>query len=94
MGGVAGGALSLRVVLIIGAANLVADSLSMAVGNYLVIRSHESVLQAQDLPEEEASPLRHAVATFLAFVVADTVPLGPYILPAWPMNRFASALWP
>jgi VIT1/CCC1 family predicted Fe2+/Mn2+ transporter len=54
--GVAGGGLSLRVVLIIGAANLVADGLSMAVGNYLVIRSNESVLQAQDLPEEEASP--------------------------------------
>jgi len=35
--------------------------------------------------------LRHAVATFLAFVVAGTVP-GPYILRAWPMNRFASAV--
>jgi vacuolar iron transporter family protein len=42
--GVAGGGLSLRVVLIIGAANLIADGLSMAVGNYLSIRSHESVL--------------------------------------------------
>src|SRR5690554_3521227 len=45
--GVAGGGLSLRVVLIIGAANLVADGLSMAVGNYLSIRSHEEVLEAQ-----------------------------------------------
>jgi hypothetical protein len=33
--GVAGGGLSLRVVLIFAAANLVADGLSMAVGNYL-----------------------------------------------------------
>lgn len=90
--GVAGGGLSLRVVLIIGAANLAADGLSMAVGNYLAIRSHESVLEAQNLPEEEAAPLRHAVATFLAFVVAGTVPLGPYILPAWPMDRFASSV--
>ena len=38
--GVAGGGLSLRVVLIIGAANLLADGLSMAVGNYLSIRAH------------------------------------------------------
>ena len=33
--GVAGGGLSLRVVLIVGAANLFADGLSMAAGNYL-----------------------------------------------------------
>src|ERR687891_1479786 len=64
--GVAGGGLSLRVVLIIGAANLFADGLSMAVGNYLSIRSHESVLEAEDLPGEEAFPFRHAGATFLA----------------------------
>src|SRR5512145_2328402 len=64
--GVAGGGLSLRVVLVIGAANLAADGLSMAVGNYLSIRSHESVLEAQDLPEEEALPFRHAAATFAA----------------------------
>jgi VIT1/CCC1 family predicted Fe2+/Mn2+ transporter len=79
--GVAGGGLSLRVVLIIGAANLVADGLSMAVGNYLSIRSHESVREAQELPEEEAFPLRHAVATFMAFVAAGIVPLVPYMAP-------------
>lgn len=37
--GVAGGELSSRATLIIGAANLFADGLSMAVGNYLSIRS-------------------------------------------------------
>jgi VIT1/CCC1 family predicted Fe2+/Mn2+ transporter len=87
--GVAGGGLSLRVVLIIGAANLFADGLSMAAGNYLSIRSHESVLEAQDLPEEEASPLRHAVATFLAFVGAGSVPLLPYTMPTAAFDRFA-----
>ena len=86
--GVEGGGLSLRVVLIIGAANLVADGLSMAVGNYLSIRSHESVLEAQELPEEESNPLRHAVATFLAFVGAGMVPLVPYVPPAIAPNRF------
>lgn len=86
--GVAGGGLSLRVVLIIGAANLVADGLSMAVGNYLSIRSHEEVLEAQQLPEEEAFPLRHATATFLSFVLAGAVPLVPYMLPALAVDRF------
>src|SRR5688572_6915226 len=90
--GVAGGGLSLRVVLIIGAANLVADGLSMAVGNYLAIRSHESVLEAQDLPEEETFPTRHAMATFLAFVCAGAVPLLPYMLPIVGVDRFIASI--
>jgi VIT1/CCC1 family predicted Fe2+/Mn2+ transporter len=79
--GVAGGSLTERAVLIVGVANLVADGLSMAVGNYLSIRSNESVRRAQSLPEEEASPARHGVATFLAFAVAGAVPLVAYLVP-------------
>jgi vacuolar iron transporter family protein len=79
--GVTGGALSPRAVLIVGAANLFADGLSMGVGNYLSIRSNESARAAQDLPEEEASPARHGIATFLAFFVAGAIPLIPYVLP-------------
>ena len=90
--GVAGGGLSLRVVLIIGAANLLADGMSMAAGNYLSIQSHESVLAAQELPEEEAAPLRHAAATFLAFVTAGVVPLVPYVVPDFPLTRFAASI--
>jgi VIT1/CCC1 family predicted Fe2+/Mn2+ transporter len=90
--GVAGGGLSLRVVLIIGAANLFADGLSMAVGNYLSIRSHESVLETQELPEEEAFPFRHACATFLAFVFAGALPLLPYAIPILAIDRFASSI--
>jgi len=80
------------VVLIIGAANLFADGLSMAVGNYLSIKAHESVLETQNLPEEEASPVRHGAATFLAFVLAGAVPLAPYIIPAAPIDRFALSI--
>jgi VIT1/CCC1 family predicted Fe2+/Mn2+ transporter len=79
--GVTGGSLSPRAVLIVGAANLFADGLSMGVGNYLSIRSNESARAAQDLPEEEASPARHGLATFLAFFAAGSIPLVPYLLP-------------
>jgi len=79
--GVTGGSLSPRAVLIVGAANLFADGLSMGVGNYLSIRSHESARAAQDLPEEESSPARHGFATFLAFSAAGAIPLVPYLLP-------------
>lgn len=90
--GVAGGGLSVRVVLIIGAANLLADGLSMAVGNYLSIRAYESVLETQALPEEEAFPLRHGAATFLAFVIAGAVPLLPYMVAGLPIDRFGSSI--
>lgn len=90
--GVAGGGLSLNVVLICGAANLFADGLSMAVGNYLSIRSQESVLATQGLPEQEAFPLRHGVATFLAFVAAGILPLIPYLLPSLALDRFAGSV--
>lgn len=86
--GVAGGALSHSAVLIVGAANLAADGLSMAVGNFLAIRSRESARTADNLPEEEARPVRHAVATFAAFVVAGSVPLIPYVLPAFRTHEF------
>jgi VIT1/CCC1 family predicted Fe2+/Mn2+ transporter len=78
--GVAGGALSARAVLIVGVANLMADGLSMGVGNYLGIRSQESARAALGLPEEEARPVRHGMATFLAFVLAGAIPLLPYLV--------------
>ena len=82
--GVEGGALTERAVLVVGFANLVADGLSMGVGNYLSIRSQEHVRRTLALPEEEASPARHGVATFLAFAAAGVVPLVAYVLPAVP----------
>jgi vacuolar iron transporter family protein len=36
------------------------------------------------LPEEEAFPARHAVATFLAFGAAGVIPLVAYVVPAVP----------
>jgi vacuolar iron transporter family protein len=88
-----GGALSPAAVLIICAANLVADGLSMGVGNYLAIRAHESAREADNLPEQEAYPARHGVATFLAFVVAGSVPALPYLVaPTFPSRDLTAAV--
>jgi VIT1/CCC1 family predicted Fe2+/Mn2+ transporter len=91
--GVTGGSLTARAVLIVGAANLIADGLSMGVGNYLSIRSNEGALEAQELPEQEARPARHGMATFLAFVVVGALPLIPYLLPAVPVDRFVLSVF-
>ena len=66
-------------VLVVGAANLAADGLSMGVGNFLSIRAHERARAADNLPEEEAYPSKHGLATFTAFVIAGSVPLLPYL---------------
>jgi VIT1/CCC1 family predicted Fe2+/Mn2+ transporter len=79
--GVAGGALALVAVVVVGAANLIADGISMGVGNFLSIRADEKAREAAGLPEQEAYPWKHAIATFLAFVAAGVVPLLPYLVP-------------
>jgi VIT1/CCC1 family predicted Fe2+/Mn2+ transporter len=87
--GVTGGTLSPITVLVLGVANLIADGLSMGVGNYLGIRSDERVREAQELPEQEAYPFRHGLATFAAFVLAGAVPLLPYVVPSEGADRFS-----
>jgi len=79
--GVAGGSIAVVAVVVVGAANLVADGISMGAGNFLSIRADERAREAAGLPEQEAFPWKHAVATLLAFVAAGTIPLLPYLVP-------------
>jgi VIT1/CCC1 family predicted Fe2+/Mn2+ transporter len=87
--GVAGGALSHTAILVVGAANLAADGLSMGVGNYLAIRAHESARQMEKLPVQEAYAWRHGLATLVAFVVAGALPLAPFFFPIARNHRIA-----
>jgi len=80
--GVAGGGLSSPAVIVVGAANLAADGVSMGVGNLVAIRADERARAAAGLPELETYPWKHGLATMLAFVVAGTIPLVPYVIPA------------
>lgn len=87
--GVAGGSLSATAVLVVGVANLAADGVSMGVGNFQAIRAHERAREAEQLPEEEAYPWKHGLATLLAFVAAGAVPLIPYVIPGGGQHRLA-----
>jgi VIT1/CCC1 family predicted Fe2+/Mn2+ transporter len=89
--GVSGGALSHVAVLVIGAANLAADGVSMGVGNLLAIRADERARAADGLPELERYPWKHGLATLVAFVVAGALPLVPFLLPIEPAVRVAGS---
>jgi len=85
--GVAGGSLSQLAVLVVGAANLAADGVSMGVGNLLAIRADERAREADGLPELEAFPWKHGLATLVAFMAAGMIPLVPYLVPFDSLNR-------
>lgn len=75
-----GASLSPKIVLILGAANLLADGFAMASGNYLAVKSEEEYEDAQDRTKSHYhSPLPHSAITFSAFVVVGLIPLLPYI---------------
>ena len=80
--GVTGAALSPRVIVILGIANLLADGIAMGAGNYLGMRSdQEYQMNASGAVRE--GPLHaigHGAAIFLAFVLAGSVPLLPFVL--------------
>lgn len=78
--GVAGAALPVRTTLILGVANLLADGFSMGASNFLAIRSDEAVRAMAGEDPLEPFPLRHGLATLVAFVVAGSIPLAPYVI--------------
>jgi VIT1/CCC1 family predicted Fe2+/Mn2+ transporter len=90
--GVAGAALEPAIVLILGFANLLADGFSMGASNFLSIRSDEAVRRASGDGVREPFPGRHALATFLAFVVAGVVPLVSYVVTV-DVDRFTMAVF-
>jgi vacuolar iron transporter family protein len=89
--GVAGGSLSHLAILVVGAANLAADGVSMGVGNLLAIRADERARESEGLPELERYPWKHGLATLVAFVIAGAVPLVPFVLPLDPSIRLTTA---
>lgn len=86
--GVTGAALSTRVILILGFANLFADGFSMGASKYLSARS---TARAENRPGP-AEAAQHGGATFGAFVIAGSIPLIAYLLPWLGDDRFAWAV--
>jgi vacuolar iron transporter family protein len=92
--GVRGAGFSAITVLALGFANLAADGLSMALGNYLGIKSEQAALQEDGYEEwrESVHAARHALVTWLAFGAAGMVPLLPFLLPVPAGGVFLASL--
>ncbi|HVL47243.1 MAG TPA: VIT1/CCC1 transporter family protein [Candidatus Thermoplasmatota archaeon] len=88
--GVEGAAFPPIVAIVLGLANLAADGLSMGASNYLGLKSE---LEQTGASVAEEKPVRHAFATFLAFILAGAVPLLALLVPVGPgLGRFAVAM--
>lgn len=86
--GVAGADLAPGIGLVLGLANLVADGLSMAVSNYLGLKSE---LEQSGASIEIEMPWRHGLATFAAFVVVGAIPLLAFVIGVQGVSRFHTA---
>lgn len=89
--GVAGASLSASIVLILGFANLIADGISMAAGDYLSTKDEMSSHKNKGLfkkitrkrlliNDKERSPLKNAIVTFISFIIFGFIPLLAYVL--------------
>lgn len=90
--GVVGAALSANIILILGFANLIADGISMAAGDYLStkseIESHKNkslwktkkLREKLKLVDKRKSPIKNATMTFISFIIFGFIPLLAYVL--------------
>ncbi len=80
--GVVGAHLSTQIVLIMGISNMVADGISMGLGDFLGERSAVRFRLNRHIPNFETNNQIwvSSLFTFLAFVLAGTLPLVPYLL--------------
>lgn len=78
-----GASLSPAVVLILGFANLLADGFSMAISNYLSIKSniqiHEGRRNYKEVLALNKNPVKSAIATFVSFLVIGIIPILSFV---------------
>lgn len=78
--GVAGAQLSADIVLILGFANLIADGISMGVGDYIAERSEQRLRKNQGTEYSTHKLWMSGLVTIIAFILAGSLPLLPYVL--------------
>jgi VIT1/CCC1 family predicted Fe2+/Mn2+ transporter len=80
--GVSGANLAASIVMILGISNLVADGLSMGIGDYLGEKSEQLARKDQGKKHSDEKLWMTGVTTFVAFAIAGAMPLMPYFMKA------------
>lgn len=78
--GVVGAQLAVEIIIILGIANMVADGFSMAIGDFLGERSIQALETNAGQEVSEDAIWKTSVVTFIAFIIAGSLPLLPYVL--------------
>lgn len=85
--GAAGAGFSSTVIIVLGVANLVADGFSMGASSYLSLRSEQRVDEVS-AEISQRNPIMDGIVTFVAFVIAGSLPLIPFFVPSAAENAF------
>lgn len=84
--GALGASIESIIVIILGCANLVADGFSMAVANYLAVKSERDLIKNKKVPTSInfgfKHPLKAALVTYFSFIALGLIPLIPFIISA------------
>jgi vacuolar iron transporter family protein len=79
--GATGARFDLKIIVVLGFANLIADGFSMGVGSYLSKKSEiELMAKRGESVKDEPSPLINGITTYLSFILFGVVPLLVYTI--------------
>lgn len=77
--GATGAGFDIKVLLVLGFANLIADGFSMGVGSYLSTKSEQELMVKRgESITDEPSPIINGATTYVSFILVGLVPLLAY----------------
>lgn len=77
--GATGARFDVKIILVLGFANLIADGFSMGVGSYLSTKSEQELMvKRKESIKDEPSPVINGVTTYMSFIIVGLVPLLAY----------------
>src|SRR5688500_9369414 len=81
--GATGARFDVKVLLVLGFANLIADGFSMGVGSYLSTKSEQELMVKRgESIKDEPSPVINGATTYVSFILIGLVPLLSYTVDA------------